>query len=120
MRSLLLTATLLVGTILPAQARKLTVEMTAYCLGPCKPCGTRGQTRTGTRTSRGMAVDPGCIRLGRKVRVLTGKGYSRRWIKADDTGGAIRCNHKKHRMDYRTSHRKAVQLGRQTVKVEVR
>ena len=88
------------------------VEATAYCGGPCKTCGTTGTTRTGRDAdSRGVAVDPAVIPLGSRLDI---PGYGS-WVRADDTGGAIKGD----RIDLRMGHREAREFGRQTLRVRI-
>lgn len=88
------------------------VRVTGYCMGPCRRCGTRGRTYTGTRTLRGMAV----ARKGRRVLPIGSEvfvpGYGSARI--DDVGGGVGPT----QIDLRfRSHRTAAQWGTRKVLV---
>jgi 3D (Asp-Asp-Asp) domain-containing protein len=93
-----------------------TVVATAYCLGPCRRCQTRGRTYTGARKRRGIAV----ARLGSRRAAPLGArmyvpGYG--WARVDDVGGGVR----RRQIDIRfRSHRRAARWGRRKVRVLVR
>lgn len=119
---------LLVDLLLPRSAfgrsrrsRLLDVEVTAYC--PCRICCGRhanGITAVGRDAQLpGVAVDPSVIRLGSHLdipRYPRGPNKNGSWIRADDTGSAI----KGHIIDVRfRTHEEAVQWGRRTLQVRV-
>lgn len=99
--------------LLAGPASALTLRATAYCLGPCRRCGTQGRTLTGRRTARGVAVPARLasrrLRLGARVWV---QGYG--FAVCDDTGGFRRG------IDLRfPTHRQAEQWGVRRVRVRV-
>jgi 3D (Asp-Asp-Asp) domain-containing protein len=88
------------------------VRVTGYCIGPCRRCGTRGRTYTGTRTLRGIAV----ARSGRRVLPIGSKvfvpGYGSARI--DDVGGGVGPT----QIDLRfKSHRTAAKWGARKIQV---
>jgi 3D (Asp-Asp-Asp) domain-containing protein len=90
-----------------------TVVATAYCIGPCRQCGTRGRTFTGGSGRKGVAVSRlssrRAVPLGSSVHV-PGYGTAR----VDDVGGGVGGK----QIDLRfTSHRRAVLWGRRKVRV---
>jgi 3D (Asp-Asp-Asp) domain-containing protein len=93
--------------------KTLTVSATAYTAN-CKRCS--GITALGLNLKKNpklkvISVDPKVIKLGTKVYV-EGYGYAI----AGDTGGAI----KGKKIDiFVPSHKKAIQWGRKTVKVQI-
>lgn len=92
--------------------RELQVEATAYTdRDPgCKP-SPKTRDKTGKHLP-GVAVDPKIIPIGSKVSTDGGKT----WVKADDTGGAI----KGHRIDIRMDKRPdALKWGRRKIKILV-
>ncbi len=96
------------------RARWMVVEMTHYCPGPCRACGTTGVTSTGrdAHAHRGCATDPLAIPTGSHLDV---PGF-KPWMRADDTGGAIIGA----RVDVRVpTHKEAVARGRAWVRVRV-
>ncbi len=91
----------------------LKVTVTAYH-APCKKCGTKSRTYTGTNASLpGVAVDPKVIPLGSKVKI---NGI---WYLADDVGP------KGKRVDIRLSngknaHEKAKAYGKKHLTITVK
>jgi 3D (Asp-Asp-Asp) domain-containing protein len=88
------------------------VRVTGYCMGPCRRCGTRGRTYTGTRTLRGIAV----ARHGRRVLPIGAEvfvpGYGSARI--DDVGGGVGPT----QIDLRfKSHRTAARWGTRKIQV---
>lgn len=88
------------------------VRVTGYCIGPCRRCGTRGRTYTGTRTLRGIAV----ARRGRRVLPIGSKvfvpGYGSAHI--DDVGGSVGPT----QIDLRfKSHHTAAKWGARKIRV---
>lgn len=102
-------------------AEWIVVLVTAYC--PCPACcgpNADGKTATGRNAqTAGVAVDPTVVPLGSHLDV---PGYNRgpngngSWVKADDTGGAIKGN----RIDIRfRTHQEALSWGKRKVRVRV-
>jgi 3D (Asp-Asp-Asp) domain-containing protein len=89
------------------------VVATAYCMGPCRRCETRGRTYTGSRKLRGVAV----ARLGsRRILPLGSRvyvpGYG--WAPVDDVGGGVG----RRQIDVRfRSHRRAARWGKRPIRV---
>jgi len=83
------------GDLLSAESKLISVKATGYC--PCEICcgsSADGMTAMGRNAIlAGVAVDPAVIPLGSHLDI---PGYSRgpnrngSWIKADDTGGAVK------------------------------
>jgi 3D (Asp-Asp-Asp) domain-containing protein len=92
---------------------------TAYC--SCKKCCDKdpsnkwyGITASGRKARWGtVAVDRRLIKLGSRLRI---EGFPKTVFRADDVGGAIKGKH----IDlWFTSHRKALEFGRQKLVVEL-
>jgi len=92
---------------------------TAYC--SCKKCCDKdpsnkwyGITASGRKARWGtVAVDRRLIKLGSRLRI---EGFPKTVFRADDVGGAI----KGKRIDlWFSSHRKALEFGRQKLAVEL-
>lgn len=101
--------------------------VTAYCLGPCRQCGTHGETATGTKTplygaaiNRRYAIP--ALRRAKEVRVKLRKGWTR-WMKIDDTGRGPKATSRRARwVDlriYRKGHHKDP-IGMERRLIEVR
>jgi 3D (Asp-Asp-Asp) domain-containing protein len=93
--------------------RKVRLVTTAYCLGPCRRCGTSGITKLGSRSMRGVAVGSKrrAIALGSTVTI---PGYGRGRV--DDVGGGVRGN----QLDLRfRSHSRAEKWGRKVIEVTI-
>ena len=91
----------------------MTVVATAYCLGPCRVCGTRGRTALGSRGGRGAAVGRRrrVVPLGSRLRV-PGYGSAR----VDDVGGGVRGD----QIDLRfRSHAQAKRWGKRRLRIQV-
>lgn len=89
------------------------VTATAYCMGPCRRCETRGRTYTGGKRRRGIAVARNqhrrVVPLGAQVSV-PGYGAAR----VDDVGGKVGST----QIDLRfQSHRMASLWGKRKLKV---
>ena len=104
-----------------SEPNTMRVIATAYC--PCRICCGRhadGKTATGRSAwLAGVAVDPSAIPLGLHLDI---PGYNRgpnkngSWIRADDTGSAIKGNI----IDVRfKTHQEAVQWGRKSITVRI-
>jgi len=106
-------------TKLTRPARRVRMEVTAYCACP-KCCGpqARGITASGQRVSynggRFVAADPDVLPMNTRVRVPGYHGAIP--VKVIDTGGAIKGN----KLDvYFPSHEVALQWGRQSLDIIV-
>lgn len=100
--------------------------VTAYCLGPCRQCGTHGETATGTKTplygaaiNRRYAIP--ALRHAKEVRVKLEKGWTR-WMKIDDTGRGPKATSRRARwVDLRIyrkgHHRDPIGMERRLIEV---
>jgi 3D (Asp-Asp-Asp) domain-containing protein len=89
------------------------VTATAYCLGPCGRCETRGRTYTGAKRRRGIAV---ARKQGRRVVPLGTRvsvpGYGA--AEVDDVGGGVG----RTQIDLRfRTHQLASRWGKRKLKV---